>query len=117
MRRHNTVPSRSLRIRLVAYDTVWKGTGNKEIGYRSPCRRPRLPVEDLAEQAVNALLETNKGALVNGETVSLPEFGTFSTRSRSARRRRNPRTRESIVIAASKTPSLKAGKTLRYAVR
>ena len=40
-------------------------------------------------------------------------FDTFSARSRPARRCRNPRTGESIAIAASRTPAFKAGKTLR----
>ena len=38
-----------------------------------------------AERAVNALLEAIRGALASGETVTLPGFGTFSTRSRAAR--------------------------------
>ena len=37
-------------------------------------------------------------------------FGTFSTKTRGARQGRNPRTGESIAIAASKSPSFKAGK-------
>ena len=70
-----------------------------------------------AEGAVNALIEAIRGALANGEKVSLAGFGTFSTRSRPARRGRNPRTGESIAIAATKTPSFKAGKALRDTVR
>ena len=70
-----------------------------------------------AEDAVNALLEAIQGALASGEKVSLVGFGTFSTRSRLARSGRNPHTGESIAIAASKTPSFKAGKALRDAVR
>ena len=70
-----------------------------------------------AERAVDALLEAIRSALASGETVSLPGFGTFSTRSRAARQGRNPATGETIVIAASKTPAFKAGKALRDAVR
>ena len=70
-----------------------------------------------AEDAVNALFETIRGALASGETVSLAGLGTFSTRSRPARSGRDPRTGESIAIAASKTPSFKAGKALRDTVR
>lgn len=70
-----------------------------------------------AERAVNALLEAIQGALASGETVFLPGFGTFSTRSRAARNGRNPATGERIAIAASKMPSFKAGKALRDAVR
>ena len=70
-----------------------------------------------AERAVNALLEAVRGALAGGETVTLPGFGTFSARSRAARDGRNPATGERITVAASKTPSFKAGKALRDAVR
>ena len=70
-----------------------------------------------AARAVNALLEAILGALASGETVTLPGFGTFSTRSRAARQGRNPATGEPIAVAATKTPSFKAGKALRDAVR
>ena len=43
-------------------------------------------------------------------------FGTFGTRSRPARTGRNPRTGESLNIAASTAPTFKAGKPLRDAV-
>ena len=70
-----------------------------------------------AERAVNVLLKAIRGALASGETVSLAGFGTLSTRSRAARQGRNPATGERIDIAASKTPTFKAGKALRDAVR
>ena len=70
-----------------------------------------------AERAVDALLEAIRSALARGETVSLPGFGTFSTRSRAARQGRNPATGEAIAIAASKTPTFKAAKALRDALR
>ncbi len=60
---------------------------------------------------MNALLKAIRGALASGETVSLAGFGTLSTRSRTARQRRNPAMGERILIAAPKTPSFKAGKT------
>ena len=52
----------------------------------------------------------------DGEGIKIAGFGTFSTKSRSARQGRNPRTGETIAIAASTAPSFKAGKTLRGAV-
>ena len=51
------------------------------------------------------------------ESVAIAGFGTFSTKTRGARQGRNPRTGESIAIAASKSPTFKAGKSLRDAVR
>ena len=70
-----------------------------------------------ADRAVNAVFSTITDALAGEETVTLPGFGTFSTRKRDARQGRNPRTGESITIAASRVPSFKAGKALRDAVK
>ena len=70
-----------------------------------------------ANSAVAACFDTVRDALANGETVSLPGFGRFSTRDRAARQGRNPRTGEPIEVGASKLPAFKAGKALRDAVR
>ena len=70
-----------------------------------------------AKSAVNAVFEVIRDALANGDTVAITGFGRFSTKSRPARTGRNPRTGESVVIAASKTPSFKAGKALRDGLR
>ena len=69
-----------------------------------------------AEAAVNAVLTTITDTLAKGDTVTIAGFGTFSTRTRPARRGRNPRTGERIAIRASTAPSFKAGKTLRDAL-
>ena len=69
-----------------------------------------------AAAAVKAVFTTIADALAGDETVSIAGFGTFSTKSRSARQGRNPRTGEHIAIPVSHTPSFKAGKTLREAV-
>ena len=69
-----------------------------------------------ADAAVDAVFSTIADALAGGETVRIADFGVFSTRSRPARQGRNPRTGESIAIAASTTPSFKAGKRLRDTV-
>lgn len=68
-------------------------------------------------KALDALLETVKDALVDGEKVQLVGFGTFEVRERKAREGRNPRNpEEKIHIPASKAPVFKAGKTLKEAV-
>jgi DNA-binding protein HU-beta len=69
-----------------------------------------------AGRAVDALVDTVTGALKAGDAVSLVGFGTFSVRDRAARTGRNPRTGETIQIAASKNPAFKAGKALKDAV-
>ena len=69
-----------------------------------------------AESAVDIVLEAIAEALAKEEAVRIAGFGTFATRSRSARTGRNPATGERVAIAASKAPSFKAGKALRDAV-
>ena len=66
---------------------------------------------------VDAVFAAIGDALARDESVSIPGFGTFTTVHRAARQGRNPRTGESIAIAASKSPSFKAGKALCDAVR
>ena len=66
-----------------------------------------------AEAAVNAMLSGIAGSLVRDEPVSLLGFGTFSARRRPARTARNPRTGETIPVAASSTAAFKPGKSLK----
>lgn len=70
-----------------------------------------------AAGAVDAVCETIREALAQGEEVRVAGFGTFTTRSRPAQSGRNPRKGESVSISASKAPVFKAGKTLRNAVK
>ena len=69
-----------------------------------------------AEKALAAVLESVKDALAAGDKVALVGFGTFEVRARAARTGLNPRTKETITIAASKQPVFKAGKALKDAV-
>ncbi|MCW9088775.1 MAG: HU family DNA-binding protein [Gammaproteobacteria bacterium] len=69
-----------------------------------------------AGRALDSMIDSVSGALKQGDTVNLIGFGTFMVRERAARTGRNPRTGESIKIAASKNPSFKAGKALKDAV-
>ena len=48
--------------------------------------------------------------------VTIPGFGTFSTKSRGERQGRNPATGETITIPAKKYVHFKPGKTLRERV-
>jgi DNA-binding protein HU-beta len=67
-------------------------------------------------RALDGFVNTITSALKSGDSVSLVGFGTFSVRDRAARTGRNPRTGETIQIAASKNPAFKAGKALKDAV-
>ena len=69
-----------------------------------------------AEAAVNAVVAAVSEALANGEAVQLVGFGTFEVRERSEKVCRNPRTGESMTVAATKVPAFKAGAALKNAV-
>ena len=69
-----------------------------------------------AEAAVNAMTDAIAEALKAGDKVQLIGFGTFEVKERGAREGRNPRTGETIKIAASKHPSFTAGKALKDSV-
>lgn len=69
-----------------------------------------------ATRAVDAVIGAITKALKSDQQVSLVGFGTFAVKKRAARQGRNPRTGETIQIAASKVPGFKAGKALKDAV-
>lgn len=69
-----------------------------------------------AEKAINALIDSIKGALKTGDKVSLVGFGTFEVRNRAARSGRNPQTGAVIKIAAGKVPAFRPGKELKESV-
>ena len=58
-----------------------------------------------ATRAVDAVFDSITSALKSGDTVALLGFGTFVVKARAARAGRNPRTGETIEIAASKVPA------------
>ncbi len=70
-----------------------------------------------AEKAVSVLMDSVEKALSSGESVTLVGFGTFTVRSRAARKGRNPQTGREIFIPASKAPAFKAGRNLREAMK
>ena len=69
-----------------------------------------------ADAAVNAFVETLTDVLKAGDKITLKGFGTFEVRQRDARTGRNPRTGETMTIAASKVPAFKASSTLKKVV-
>ncbi len=69
-----------------------------------------------AARAVDGVIAAVTEALKAGDQVTIVGFGTFLVRQREARTGRNPRTGETIQIAASKVPAFKAGKALKDAV-
>ncbi len=69
-----------------------------------------------AQESVDATFEAITGALAGGDEVRIPGFGVFSVSDRAARTGRNPKTGETIQIAASRQPKLKVAKALKEAV-
>ncbi len=69
-----------------------------------------------AEKALGAFTGAVTNSLKGGTKVSLVGFGTFDVSARAARTARNPRTGETIQVAASNVPRFKAGKALKEAV-
>ena len=69
-----------------------------------------------ATRAVDTVINSIIESLAKGDQVAIAGFGTFSVRERAARTGRNPRTGETINIAASKNPGFKAGKAFKDAV-
>ncbi|MBO5290586.1 MAG: HU family DNA-binding protein [Clostridia bacterium] len=70
-----------------------------------------------ADKAVAAVFGAIEDALAKGDKVQLIGFGTFEVRERAAKEGRNPKTGETIKIAASKVPAFKAGAALKNAVK
>ena len=65
------------------------------------------------EQTFESLLDAIADGLSKGERIDIRGFGAFQIRESAARSGRNPRTGETIQIAARKTPTFKVGKELR----
>ena len=69
-----------------------------------------------AGQAVKAVVNAILDALSAGEAVRVAGFGVFDVAARPARQGRNPRTGETIAIAASKAVRFHAGKSVKDAL-
>ena len=82
--------------------------GNKEAGFDSKAA---------AERAVSAVLDGINAGIKKDGLVQLIGFGTFKVKDRAARTGRNPKTGETIKIAAAKQPKFRAGKSLKDAVQ
>ena len=69
---------------------------------------------------MDSLFSTSGGiiqsALKNRQRVQITGFGTFEGKDRKARTGRNPRTGQTIYIAATTTPAFRAGKGLKSSV-
>jgi len=69
-----------------------------------------------AEKALKSFISVVTDSLKKGDKVTLPGFVTISNVARAARTGRNPRTGETIQIAAKNVAKFKVGKTLADAL-
>jgi DNA-binding protein HU-beta len=70
-----------------------------------------------AGAAVEAVLGSIEDTLKSGGDITFTGFGKFHVAHRGAREGRNPRTGETMTIAASKVPRFTAGSGLKKAVK
>jgi DNA-binding protein HU-beta len=68
-----------------------------------------------ADKALEAVITSITSAVAGGDKVTVPGFGTFESRERSARTGRNPQTGEEIKIPAGKRVKVTAGSKLKAA--
>jgi DNA-binding protein HU-beta len=69
-----------------------------------------------AKALVDGVFTAIRDAAVKGEEVSLPGFGKFKVQDKPARTGRNPRTGETVNIAASKKLAFQPAKALKDAL-
>ncbi len=69
-----------------------------------------------ATKAVDAFQKVVTNELSKGNKIPLVGFGTFDVSERAAREGRNPRTGETVQIAARKAVTFKPGAALKDAV-
>jgi integration host factor subunit beta len=83
-----------------------------ELVQRMAARNPHLYQRDV-ENIVDAILDEITAGLARGERVELRGFGAFSTKQRSARTGRNPRTGDQVPVIEKLVPFFKTGKEMR----
>jgi integration host factor subunit beta len=83
-----------------------------ELVARLASEHPDLSGREI-EQIVSTIFDTITERLAAGGRVELRGFGTFSTRGRTARTGRNPRTGEAVDVDAKRVPYFKPGKEMR----
>jgi predicted histone-like DNA-binding protein len=66
-----------------------------------------------AKQAVSAVVEAISTQLTEGNRVQMSGFGTFEVRERAERQGTNPRTREKVTIAASRSVGFRPSSALK----
>lgn len=76
------------------------------------CGFSKLEANDLVE----TVFESIKGALEQGENVKISGFGNFVLRDKKARMGRNPQTGDSMEISSRRVMTFKVSQVLREAI-
>ena len=69
--------------------------------------------QEAAKTAVESVVATMASTLASGDDVKLTNFGSFNVKVTEARQGRNPRTGESLMIAAGRKISFKPSSELK----
>jgi DNA-binding protein HU-beta len=69
-----------------------------------------------ADSILSAAIDIIVTSVAGGDKVTLVGFGSFEKRERKAREGRNPKTGESMTIAATTVPAFSAGKSFKETV-
>lgn len=75
-------------------------------------KQPQLSVKDV-ELAIKTLIEHMTQSLSEGTRIEIRGFGSFSLHYRAPRVGRNPKTGDTVKLAAKHVPHFKPGKELR----
>jgi integration host factor subunit alpha len=67
-------------------------------------------------QLVESVLQHISDALVQGETVKISSFGTFSVREKASRMGRNPKTGEEVPISPRRVLSFRPSHLMKHRV-
>ena len=69
-----------------------------------------------SEAVIKGIFDAMAGEMAKGGVVDIAGFGKFEGAMRDARDARNPRTGETVRVAAKRVPKFKAGKALKDTV-
>ena len=73
--------------------------------------------QDAVTKALTSKIDTITAELKKDGEVNITGFGAWKVSQRAARNGVNPKTKQKMVIPATKTPVFRAGKTLKEAIR
>lgn len=86
-----------------------------ELIERLVSKNPNLQIK-ITEDCVKEIVEHLSSTLERGNRIEIRGFGSFSLHYRKPRLGRNPKTGESVSLAAKYVPHFKAGKDLKMRV-